>query len=161
VQVTRDAPPEEGRVKVLRDASPADLEALVPLVRDFCAHFGYPYAEPLKRDALARALAEPSLGRLWLILSGGGDIAGYLFLSFYFSLEYGGRTAFIDEIFVRPEHRVAGLGSAALRSALGAAREMGLTAVHLETERSNDRALALYVRLGFVDYDRRLLTRLL
>jgi diamine N-acetyltransferase len=148
-------------MKVLRDATPSDLDILIPLVRDFCAHFGYPYAESLKRDTLAQVLAEPSLGRLWLILSAGGDVAGYLFLSFYFSLEYGGRTAFIDEIFVRPEHRVLGLGSAALRNALAAARDLGLTAVHLEAERSNDRAAALYVRLGFVDYDRRLLTRFL
>ena len=145
-------------MKVLRDATLADLEALVALGRDFCAHFGYPYVESVKRDALTRVLAEPSLGRLSLILSRDGEIAGYLFLSFTFSLEYGGRTAFVDEIFVRPDHRAAGLGSAALRSALVTARAMGLTAVHLEAERSNPRAAALYVRLGFVDYDRKLLT---
>ncbi len=149
---------EEGRVNVLRDATLAELEALVALGRDFSAHFGYPCEESARRAALARALAEPSLGRLWLILSDGGEIAGYLFLSFYLSLEYGGRTAFIDEIFVRPEYRAAGLGSIALGNVIAVARSLRLTAVHLEAERSNQRAAALYVRLGFVDYDRKLLT---
>jgi ribosomal protein S18 acetylase RimI-like enzyme len=143
---------------VLRSASPADIDLLLPLERDFCAHFGYPFDEPRKRGALSQALGDPSLGRIWLVLSDRGDVAGYLFLSFYFSLEFGGRTAFVDELFVLPESRGAGLGERALRSALGAARELGVTAVQLEVEKANPRAAALYLRLGFVDYDRTLLT---
>jgi GNAT superfamily N-acetyltransferase len=142
----------------LRAATPADLEVVLSLAREFCAHFEYAWSDDVKRAAVESVLADPSLGRIHLIQSEGEEVAGYLFLSFYFSLEYGGRTAFVDELFVRPEHRGAGLGSDALRSVLGVARELGLTAVHLEAERTNPRAAALYVRLGFVDYDRTLLT---
>lgn len=146
-------------MNVLRDAVPADLDVLSSMNRAFCAHFDYPYSEDSKRDVLARILAEPQIGRVWLIVSDAGDVAGYLYLAFYTSIEYGGRTGFIDEIFVREEHRLAGLGTAAIENALSAARALGLLALQLEAERSNDRATALYVRLGFIDYDRRLLTR--
>jgi diamine N-acetyltransferase len=145
-------------VSVLRSASPADIDVLLPLVRDFCVHFDYPFPEAEKRRAVEQALGDPSLGRVWLILSDRGAVAGYLFLSFYFSLEFGGRTAFVDELFVRPEDRGAGLGGRALRSALAAARELGVSAVQLEVEKENPRAAALYLRLGFADLDRTLLT---
>lgn len=146
-------------MNVLRVASPADLELLFPLVRAFCAHFGYPFSGPVKRAALAQALADPSIGRLWLIHSPEGALAGYLFLSFYFSLEFGGQTAFVDELFIAPGFRGAGLGESALRGALEAARGLGLFAVQLEVEKDNPRAAALYLRLGFADFDRTLLTR--
>ena len=145
-------------MNALRAASPGDVEVLLPLVREFCSHFGYPFHEPTKRAALSQALDDPSLGLFWLIDSERGAVAGYLFLSFYFSLEFGGRTAFVDELFIRPEFRGAGLGERALRSALAAARELGLAAVQLEVEKDNPRAAALYLRLDFADYDRTLLT---
>ena len=142
----------------LRAATPAELEVVLPLAREFCAHFEYPWSDDVKRAAVERVLADPSLGRVYLIQGDGEGYAGYLFLSFYFSLEYGGRTAFVDELFLRPEHRGAGLGSRVLRQVVEAARDLGLTALQLEAERTNPRAAALYSRLGFVDYDRTLLT---
>jgi ribosomal protein S18 acetylase RimI-like enzyme len=41
-----------------------------------------------------------------------------------------------------------------------ACRDHGITALHLEVERTNLRAAALYRRLGFRDHDRYLLTQL-
>ena len=129
------------------------------LVRAFYGHFGYPFSEPEKERLLSRVLDTPSIGSLWLVLSPAGVAVGYLFLSFYFSLEFGGPTAFIDELFIEPAHHGNGLGSQALLEVVGIAGDLGITAVQLEVERTNPRAAALYLRLGFVDLDRHLLTR--
>ena len=67
----------------------------------------------------------------------------------------------MDEVFILPSHRGHGLGSAALASVLEVASELGLRAVQLESEHANSRASALYLRLGFVDGKRHLLTKML
>lgn len=150
----RDAPPP-----VLRTADPGDLDVLLPLVRDFYAHFDYPYAEEEKRAVLTAILRSPVVGRIWIVEAGGCPV-GYTFLSFYVSIEYGGLTAFVDELYVSPGHRGRGLGTRVLHEVFALAPSLGLRAVHLETERANTRATALYLRLGFIDHDRKLLTRL-
>ncbi len=144
---------------VLRPAVPGDLDALLPLVRDFYAHFDYPYAESEKREVLATILRSPSVGRIFFVEAEARPV-GYTFLSFYVSIEYGGLTAFVDELYVAPGHRGRGLGTRVLHEVFALAPGLGLRAVHLETERSNTRATALYLRLGFIDHDRKLLTRL-
>ncbi|MBP1642294.1 MAG: family N-acetyltransferase [Acidobacteria bacterium] len=145
----------------LRAATPGDLELLIRLVRDFYLHFGYPFSEPEKRRLLAQVLETPELGRLALLHSEAGEPVGYLFLSFYFSLELGGPVALLDELFVEPAHRGRGLGSRVVGELVEVARGLGLRALQLESERTNARATALYQRLGFVDLDRHLLTLVL
>ena len=39
---------------------------------------------------------------------------GYLVLTLGYSLEYGGRDAFIDEVYIRSSYRGRGIGTAAL-----------------------------------------------
>ena len=55
---------------------------LLPLVRDFYAHFDYPYAEAEKRAALATILRSPSVVRIFFVEAEGRPV-GYSFLSFY------------------------------------------------------------------------------
>lgn len=154
--------------RVLRSALPGDLAALLALTQAFSRHFGYPHAEAEKSAALSQLLAEPALGRAWFVLTPDGksaapdgDIAGYVLLSFSFSLERGGRTGIVDELFILPSHRGSGLGAAALRRVIDTARNWGLRALQLEAEHSNPRASALYRRLGFVDQERHLLTKMI
>lgn len=144
----------------LTGASAADVEALLPLVRTFYDHFGYPWDEGAKRRALTELVADPSLGRL-VLASAGGRVVGYAVVAFSFSLEYGGRTAFLDELFVEAAARGAGIGSAAIEHVAELCREAGVNALHLETEEENTGAAALYARLGFRSYGRRLMTRIL
>jgi ribosomal protein S18 acetylase RimI-like enzyme len=142
----------------LRRARPADLPAILPLVRRFYAHFGYPYDEGEKARALGELLADRNHGVVWLATVDGA-LGGYALLSFYFSLEYGGRTAFVDELFMEEAYRGRGLGTSMLGLLEEEARRLGLKAIHLESEEENAGATALYLRLGFVDYRRRLLTK--
>jgi diamine N-acetyltransferase len=142
----------------LRPATPADLEAVLALHRAFFAEDGYTFREEESRANLARLLGDPSLGRLW-VMDTEGEVVGYLLLAFGFSLEFRGRNAFVDELYVAPGHRGRGLGKRAIALATDACRELGVRALHLEVERYKEGAQELYRRSGFVDHDRYLMTK--
>jgi ribosomal protein S18 acetylase RimI-like enzyme len=143
---------------VVRPAGPSDADRVAGLMRAYYAEDGYPYDEPLARAAVAALIDDASLGRLWVIESG-GTVVGYLALTLGFSLEYHGRDAFIDELYVAPEHRGRGLARAALDAAEQACHELGVRALHLEVERDNAAGLSLYRKLGFSGGERYLLTK--
>ena len=116
-----------------------------------------PFREAEVRKSLCELLVTPSAGRAFLIRHDQLPI-GYLVLSFGFSLEYGGKNAWIDELFIRPDFRGKGIGSQALDFAAQTARELGAKVLHLEVNRGNP-AIDLYRRNGFKDHDRFLLSK--
>jgi ribosomal protein S18 acetylase RimI-like enzyme len=67
----------------------------------------------------------------------------------------------VDELYVAPGHRGAGLGRRALEVAETACRDHGAGALHLLVEAENERAHALYRRNGFTERGQRLMTKLL
>ena len=141
-----------------RPADPDDADALVGMMRELYEHERIAFEGPAARAALARLLADDSCGLAYLLLLG-GEVAGYLVITFGYSLEFRGRDAFVDELYVRDEFRGRGAGTAALEFAAGVCRERGVRALHLEVERQNSGAQAVYRRAGFADHDRYLLTR--
>jgi GNAT superfamily N-acetyltransferase len=134
------------------------IKRLVPFVRAFYDHFHYPYREREKVSVLHKMLRDESLGRLWLIRHAGNDV-GYVLLAFSFSLEFNGRIAFVDELFITPSGRQKGVGAGVLKKLESICRRSGIVALRLESEAHNTRATALYARLGYIDHGRHLLTR--
>jgi GNAT superfamily N-acetyltransferase len=142
-----------------RAAVPGDLEVLLRLMHDLQRDdpWSVPFHQENVRATMLELLQSPSMGRVFLIFDGELCI-GYLVLSFDFSLEYGGKNAWIDELFVRPEFRGQGIGSRALDFATQTARELGAKVLHLEVNRGNP-AIHLYRRCGFEEHDRYLLSK--
>ena len=150
----------EGVVSVnYRLSSLCDALVLLRLMRSL--QDDDPWSVPFEEDRVLRdirALIEnPHYGQVWLICEG-DDAVGYLLLCFDYSLEYGGKGAWIDEVFVAKAHRGQGLGADALRFAEDAARKSGAHVLHLEVNRGNP-AIDLYRRHGFQDHDRYLLSK--
>ena len=141
-----------------RVAEASDADTLVEMMRDFNAHERIAFDEPEVRHVLAQLFANDSYGLACLILLG-GEVAGYVVIAFGFSVEFRGRDAFIDELFVKDDFRGRGAGAAAIRFAEGLCHERGVRALHLEVERSNTGAQSVYRRAGFRDHDRYLLTK--
>ena len=139
-------------------ARPADAERLMPLLREFYDYDHIPLDEPAARRALSQLLSDARLGRVYLIAAG-EELIGYLVVTFGFSLEFKGRDAFVDELFLRAEFRGQGIGRRALAVAEETCRAEGVGALHLEVERANTGAQEVYRRAGFKDHDRYLLTR--
>jgi GNAT superfamily N-acetyltransferase len=134
------------------------LKRLIPFVRAFYAHFGYPYDEREKVSVLRKMLRDTSIGRVWLIEYEDRAV-GYILVAFSFSLEFDGRIAFLDELFIEASGRDKGLGVRVLEKVEDICRRRGIKALRLESEVHNERATALYARLGFVDHARHLMTK--
>ena len=101
---------------------------------------------------LARAvdgvLGDPQRGRL-LVATIGGRPIGLAALSFIWPLEHGGRSAWLEELYVEPSQRGCGIGRALLRAACRVAARAGAAAVDLEVDAAHRRAARLYAREGF------------
>jgi GNAT superfamily N-acetyltransferase len=139
-------------------ATPADIDLLVQLMREYYAFDHLPFDEQIARPALENFVGDPTFGSVWIIQYGGESV-GYLVLTLGYSLEYGGRDAFVDEIYIRERHRGRGIGQQALAFAEDVCRSLGVRALHLEVERENTNAHAVYRKVGFTDHDRYLMTK--
>lgn len=128
-------------------ARPQHFDPLLSLVVAF-------YSESLIGDledpypVMLPLLESDTHGGIWLARSG-ELMLGYVALCGGYSLEFGGRDAFVDDFFVIPEARAQGLGAWMLARLAAEARAMGYKALHLEVDRENLRAQQLYARQGF------------
>ena len=61
----------------------------------------------------------------------------------------------IDNVAVDPSHRGRGLGRALLKFAEAEARRAGFDSIYLYTHEKMTENLAIYSRIGYVEYDRR------
>lgn len=137
----------------LRIAGTEDMACVVDLVRRYHACENLSPENAGLESVLEPLLGQGDAGRIWIVELG-GDAIGYVALCFGYSIEFGGRDAFIDELYILEEHRGRGIGAAVLAQIRCIARELGIEALHLEVARGNDRARRLYRRSGFVARDR-------
>lgn len=132
----------------LEQLGPDQAEALLPLVREYHAFEGIDMPESVRRRTLERLLDDPRLGAVWAVVEQ-GQWVGYAALTFGYSIEFRGRDAFIDEIFIREDHRGRGIGTRVLELVKGHAARLGAGALHLEADRNNRPARKAYARAGF------------
>jgi GNAT superfamily N-acetyltransferase len=140
-------------------ALPENLPELLAMMKELQADdpWSVPFDAAGAADVTDRLLRDPSLGRVWLIANDGQTI-GYIVMAFDYSLEYRGRGAWVDEVFVRRSCRGRGIGTQALDFFACQAKDLGATVVHLEVNHGNP-ALELYRRSGFEDHHRYLMTK--
>lgn len=144
----------------MRSAALEDVPRLVALMTEFYDEAATPLDATRAAEAFTALLAGDRLGHVWLIQANKNDI-GYVVVTFSYSMEFGGRNAFLDDLFIQAPFRGAGLGTAVLNEVRAFCVEQGVRALHLETGRDNAAAQALYRRAGFKDSDRQLLTLVL
>lgn len=137
----------------LRLATAGDEEILLELVRLYHEFDRIPFEEDAAARALKPLLRQGDAGLIWL-MELDGSIIGYVALCFGYSIEFGGRDAFLDEMYILEEHRGRGIGRSVLRTIQSKAAELGVKALHLEVERTNKRARSLYLSLGFASRER-------
>ena len=142
----------------LHPLEPGRLDLLLALMREYYAVDRLDFDPARARAAAAMVLEEPALGAIWLVEVAGAP-AGYCVLGSAFSLEFHGRIAFVDELYLREEFRGRGHGARLLALLEEECRARGLRAMRLEVERSNRRARSLYERAGFVRHDRFIMTK--
>ena len=127
-------------------------------MRAYYAFDGHAFDQSNARAALTALLRDPGLGRAWLILDG-STVAGYAVICFGYSLEWLGRDAFVDELYLRDEYRGRGWGRKTGEFVEEAVREAGVRTLHLEVVRQNTAALDVYRRLGFREHESTFLSK--
>ena len=142
----------------IRPATAADSPALLNLMRELYEHEGIPFDRDVSASALGTLINTPALGEVRLMQED-GEIVGYFALTFGYSLEFHGRFALLDEMYIRDEYRGRGLGREALEAVEAACRDRGIEALRLEVEQSNMHAQSLYRSSGFQSHDRHLMTK--
>jgi ribosomal protein S18 acetylase RimI-like enzyme len=93
-------------------------------------------------------LSDEELG-FFLLAWEDANAIGMAAVSITWVLEHGGKSAWLDELYVLPEHRGRGVGGQLLNKVLEYAQEMGCRAVDLEVEENHRRVEGLYSRSGF------------
>lgn len=136
-----------------------DIEALLSLIQEFYQIDGsISFNAVFTRNALIQLLSDESMGRIWLIHYD-SKVIGYVVLTLGYSLEYGGRDAFIDELYIHPSYQKQGIGKQTIQFLEEVCISLDVRALHLEVERDNISAQSFYRRVGFNDGDRYLMTK--
>lgn len=133
----------------IRKATVDDVPALTRMVAAYWEFDDIPGFDAVRvAQQLRRLLSQPALGAGWIAFQGGVPV-GYLLGVYVFSLEHFGLTAEIDELFVSPDARDAGLGSQLITLAQAEFARAGCTNVFLQLSRQNETARRFYRRHGF------------
>jgi ribosomal protein S18 acetylase RimI-like enzyme len=138
--------------------SEQEMPALLGLMREFYPQQRMRWDEGVVTKAIQKLLSDPSLGQIFFVYVG-ADLAGYFALTFCFSVEFHGRFALLDELYIREAFRRRKLGKAVMAFAESVCRQKGIKALRLEVGRDNAAAQALYQASGFVEEGRHLFTK--
>ena len=132
-----------------RDITAADRGLVLPMVADFYRTDAVDHEVPVeimeRAFAAAADPAEPLLRGV--LVCDGEEVVGYAYITFCYSAEVGGRCVFIEEIFLKEEHRGKGYGKqimAWMEAEYPEARRF-----RLEVTQVNKQAIALYEGSGY------------
>lgn len=143
---------------LLKPAQPDDIPLITTMMAEYYAMDGLDFQAEAATLALQQLLAEPAYGQVYVI-EHQEQPAGYLVLTSWYSLEFRGRSAFIDEIYLCEGFRNLGLGSAVIEQLSATCRNQGIKTLRLEVEHENTRAQAVYRKNGFAAHPRDLMTK--
>jgi len=132
-------------------ASRQDLPQLVALLGVLFSQEAEFVPDDAKQTrALEKILSDESVGRIY-VARDDGKVVAMAGLVYGISTAEGGLAASFEDLVVLPGHRGRGIGKGLLQHVVVEARKAGVLRLTLLTDRQNDRAQALYRKLGFVE----------
>jgi AraC family transcriptional regulator of adaptative response/methylated-DNA-[protein]-cysteine methyltransferase len=100
--------------------------------------------------ALEKILSDESVGTIY-VARDAGQVVAMASLLYTVSTAEGGTVALFEDLVVQPTHRDQGIATALVAFMIAEARSRGVLRLTLLTDMQNERAQALYRRLGFID----------
>jgi GNAT superfamily N-acetyltransferase len=134
---------------VIRKAGPADVPAILELVKELATYEREPDAVvATEADFLRDGFGPSPAFEVLVALDGDGPIIGFAFYFYSYSTWVGRKCLYLEDLFVRPAHRGKGAGLALMR-------ELARVAIAAECKRFvwqvldwNAPAIAFYEKLG-------------
>lgn len=132
----------------IRPMTAQDRDVCLPMILDF--YSGPAVDHPVPHATLERTFADavgtnPHIEGY--LLEEDGVIAGFSYLSFFYSCEMGGNVVMIEELFIKEDFRGRGLGRKFFEWLY--AQYPDTVRYRLEVTAENTDAIRLYERLGF------------
>lgn len=106
--------------------------------------------EAKQRRALESLLSDEAKGSVY-VARDDGRVVAMASLIYTVSSAEGGPAALFEDLIVHPARRGRGIGTALLGFIIQEARRLGVLRLTLLTDAQNERAQALYRKLGFAD----------
>jgi ribosomal protein S18 acetylase RimI-like enzyme len=143
---------------------PVDAEMLDVVVALFEAQLRE-HAIKTSRDDLRwviqQVTADQRYGFMLAATAPDGCPIGVAYASSLLSLEHGGVSGWLEELYVLPQWRGQGIGSRLIEEVVIHARKLGWRALDLEVDATHQRAVSLYTRYQFRSHSRRRFYRML
>lgn len=133
---------------VIRKATPADVPAILALVKELAAYEREPDAVvSTEADFLRDGFGErPAFGAL--VAEDGGSVVGFALYCFSYSTWSGRRRLYLEDLFVEPAHRGKGAGLALMKELAKETLANQCRAFVWQVLDWNEPAIAFYERLG-------------
>jgi GNAT superfamily N-acetyltransferase len=130
----------------VRLATPADAPELAQLLHDFNTEFDTPSPGPA---VLAPRLAELLAANSTFAVLAGTPAVGLALVTVRPNVWYDGPVALLDELYVAPDRRNGGLGTALLAEVVAQSHARGVELVEINVDEGDVDAQRFYVRHGF------------
>lgn len=121
---------------------------LVAMIAELATEEGMPGEMAAIAADLAEAMDQPHPACRFLIADWDGRVAGFCASYLGFSTFLGRATMFVEDVFVRPEHRGRGIGSALLADICRLALDANLGRVEWRVQTINQPAIDHFRRAG-------------
>ena len=127
---------------------PADVGEILQLIRDLAAYEREPDAAvATEADILRDGFSDHPHFKV-VMAEWDGKVAGFAFYFYNYSTWQGRPGLYLEDLFVRPEHRGRGIGKALLVHLAGVALREGCTRYQWQVLDWNVDAIGFYERLG-------------
>jgi GNAT superfamily N-acetyltransferase len=129
-------------------ATPDDVPTLMALIRGLAEYEKLTHQLQMTPEALREHLFGPRPYAEAAIARVGGDPVGYALWFHNYSTFLAKPGLYLEDVFVLPDHRGAGVGRALLRHVAGIARERGCGRFEWSVLEWNEPAINFYRRIG-------------
>ncbi len=136
----------------IRQARPSDAAALARLLHDFNDEFdAHTDSQPVLQARFARILTDDSV--IAVVASHGLCDTGFALVTLRPAIWFDGPVAVLDELYVVPDSRDEGIGTALLTRACALLRERGCPEMHINVDEVDLDARRFYQRHGFTNVE--------
>jgi GNAT superfamily N-acetyltransferase len=133
---------------VIRAVKPTDVTAVVGLVRELAEYEREADQCGLTNDELHAALFSSRAALFGHVAVVSGEVVGCVLWYLNFSTWRGTHGIYIEDLYVRPEHRREGVGRALLRELATECRQRGYARLEWAVLDWNEPAIRFYTSLG-------------
>ncbi|THJ67396.1 GNAT family N-acetyltransferase [Arthrobacter echini] len=135
-------------MSLIRAAEPADVPVILQLIHDLAVYEREPDAVRNTADALRDALFGEQPTIYAHVIEADGAVQGFALWFLNYSTWEGVNGIYLEDLYVRPEARGAGLGKALLAHLASIAAERGYARVEWSVLNWNEPSIRFYESLG-------------